>query len=273
MENRMPAVLLAFWRDLLVCVGLAPALFLVRRSLLHIKCAQIGFFAFYGLVLALFNSIWILAVKTNGAAVATVLGYSSAGFTAILAWRLFDEKLGAPKLLAIALSLTGCVLVSNAHSPEMWRLNPLGVSTGLLSGMFFSGYSLMGKEAARRNIDPWTSILYSFAFGSMFIMVFNLFPMIPGAAGTVEALLPNLPANGWLILITLSLVPTVLGFGLYNTSMNYLPASIANLLATLEPVMTAIQAYIFLDERMTLLQILGSVTILSAVVVMQFDNR
>jgi len=270
---KIPALLLALWRNLLVCAALVPALFLTRRSLLYINISQIGFYAFYGFILALFNSIWVLSVKANGAAVATVLGYSSAGFTAILAWWLFKEKLGLPKILAIILSLSGCVMVSNAYSPEMWKLNPLGASTGLLSGLLFAAYSLLGKETARRKINPWTSMLYSFAFGSAFIMIFNLFPILPGAAGSFKALLPNLPVNGWLVLIVLSFVPTIFGFGLYNTSMNYLPASIANLLATSEPAMTAVEAYIFLDERMTMIQIVGSLIILSAVLIAQLEKE
>jgi len=270
---KMPALLVAFWRNLFVCVLLVPALFLIRRSLLHINVSQIGFYTFYGLILALFNSIWTLSVKTNGAAVATVLGYSSAGFTAILAWWLFREKLGLPKIVAILLSLSGCVMVSNAYNQEMWKLKPLGVSTGLLSGLLFAGYNLASKEAARRKTNAWTAMLYSFAFGSLFILIFNLFPILPGAAGSFRRLLPNLPVNGWLILIVLSFVPTVLGFGLYITSMNYLPASIASLLATSEPVMTAVEAYIFLDERMTIIQIVGGLIILSAVLVVQLEEE
>ena len=104
-------------------------------------------------------------------------------------------------------------------------------------------------------------------------MLFNLISALPGAAGSVEALFPDLPINGWLTLIFLSFVPTVLGFGLYNTSMNYLPASIANLLATLEPALTAVEAYIFLHERMTLIQILGSLIILSAVLIVQLEKE
>jgi DME family drug/metabolite transporter len=269
----MPALLLAFWRNLLVGVALVPALFLIRRSLLGISVCQIRFYVFYGLTLALFNSIWILSLRENGAAVATVLGYSSAGFTAIIALFLFQEKLGLPKLVAITLSLGGCVMVSNAYSVEMWELNPLGVSTGLVSGVLFAVYTLFGKEAARREINVWTSLLYSFAFGALFIMVFNLFPVLPGAAGSFKALLPELPLDGWLILVFLSFVPTLLGFGLYNGSMNYLPASIANLLATTEPAMTAIEAYVFLHERMTLVQIVGSVIILSAVLIVQLEKE
>ena len=269
----LPALLLALWRNVLVCAALGPALLLVRRSVLRVSRAHLGFFVGYGLVLAVFNSIWVLSVQANGAAVATVLAYSSAGFTAILALWLFQEPLGVPKAAAIILSLVGSVLVSKAYSGEMWRLNPLGIATGLLSGLLFAAYTLLGKEAARRQLNPWASMLYSFAFGAVFIAVFNLIPFVPGAAGSVAALWPRLPADGWLILIFLSMGPTVLGFGLYNTAMNYLQAGIANLLATLEPAMTAAQAYLFLHERLTLLQIVGSLITLSAVAIVQLEKQ
>ncbi len=268
----MPALLLSFWRNVLVCVALVPPLAIIRRSLLRVERTQIRFFVFFGLVLALFNSIWTLAVQENGAGVATVLGYSSAGFTAIFAWWLFNEPLGFFKITAVAFSLTGCVLVANAYDPAMWHLNPLGVITGLASGVLFASYNMMAKEATKRGINAWTSLLYSFAF----ILMFNL-PGAVGSAGSaggaLDALAPKLPAEGWLVLILLSFVPTLLGYGLYTTSMHYLPASVASLLATVEPLMTAVEAYILLDERMTMVQVMGSVLILSGVMIVRLEGR
>jgi DME family drug/metabolite transporter len=268
----MPALLLAFWRNVLVCAAVVPALYLIRRSLLRIDRTQIKFYVFYGLILALFNTIWILSVQTNGAAVGTVLAYSSSGFTAILAWWIFKEQLRLPKIIAIILSLTGCVLVSNAYDPAMWNLNPLGVLTGITSGIFFASYNMMGKETAKRGINPWTSLLWSFVFGSIFTLLFNLFALWRGGE-SFSAILPTLPVNGWLVLIILSFIPTLLGFGLYNTSMNYLPASTASLLASAEPAMTAVEAYIFLNERMTMVQIVGSLIILAAILIARFEKE
>ncbi|MBZ0319601.1 MAG: EamA family transporter [Anaerolineae bacterium] len=268
----MPALLLSFWRNVLVCVALVPPLAIIRRSLLRIERAHIRFFVFYGVVLALFNSIWTLSVQENGAGVATVLGYSSAGFTAIFAWWIFKERLGAFKITAISLSLTGCVLVANAYDPEMWNLKLLGVTTGLLSGVLFASYNMMAKEATKRGISAWTSLLYSFAFGAVFILIFNLLPL-PGAAGSLAAIPPTLPIDGWLVLIILSFIPTLLGYGLYNTSMHYLPASVASLLATIEPLMTSVEAYLLLGERMTMIQVIGSVLIVLGVIVMRFEKE
>ena len=154
----------------------------------------------------------------------------------------------------------------------MWNLKPLGVSTGLISGVLFAVYTLYGKEASQRGINVWTSLLYSFAIGSLFLLLFNLIPILPGAAGSIKALWPDLPINGWLVLVFLSFGPTLLGFGLYNASMNYLPASITNLLATTEPAMTAVEAYLFLGERLTIVQIAGSVIILLAVFIVRLER-
>jgi drug/metabolite transporter (DMT)-like permease len=269
-EYAFPALLLTFWRNLLVCVALAPALLIIRRSLLRIERAHIRFAAAYGLLLAIFSSVWTLSVQNNGAAVGTVLAYSSAGFTAILSWWLYKERLGLPKIIAITLSLIGCVLVANAYDPAVWNVNPLGIITGLLSGVLFAAYNIMGKEAAKRNLNPWTALLYSFAFGTLFMLIFNLLPILPGTAGSLLAIIPNLPPTGWLILVILSFFPTLLGFGLYNASMNYLSASTASLIATSEPAMTAVEAYILLGERLTVVQIVGSLIIFCAVLMVRF---
>jgi len=265
-------LLLQFWRNTLVCVALIPTLYLLKRSLLHLNATQIGFYVLYGLVLALFNLIWALSVRTNGAAVGTVLGFSSAGFTVLIAWWLFREPLGVAKILAVILSLTGCVMVSNAYRAEMWKLNPVGVLTGLFSGLLFAGYNLMGKEAARRKLSAWTCLLYSFALSAAFLLLFNHVPALSRTAGSPGVFVPSMPLRGWLILIAFSFIPTLFGFGLFNLSLNYLPAGVASLLATAEPVMTTTLAYVFLHERMTLVQIVGGLIILSAVLLVRGEK-
>ncbi len=98
----LPALVLAFWRDVLVTLTMLLALALIRPALMRIKREHLLFLMAYGVVLALFNSLWTLSVSLNGAAVSTVLAYCSAGFTALLGWWLLKERLDWAKIVAVA---------------------------------------------------------------------------------------------------------------------------------------------------------------------------
>jgi len=73
-------------------------------------------------------------------------------------------------------------------------------------------------------------------------------------------------------LVTLAVGPTVGGFGLYTVSLGYLPASVANIIATLEPVMTAILAFFLLGEHFTPPQWVGSLLIITGVIVLRVSE-
>jgi drug/metabolite transporter (DMT)-like permease len=265
----IPPLVLAFWRDLFVVFVLAPVLLLIRANLLQIDRHQVLYMLIYGFVLAIFNSLWTLSVAMNGAAVATVLVYCSAAFTALLGWWLLKESLGWVKIFAVVMCLGGCVLVAEAYDPAVWNANLIGISTGVLAGLSYAVYSLMGRSASQRGINPWTTLLYTFGFATVFLLIFNLLPgsFIPGAAAQPADLLwlgTSLP--GWAILFALAAGPTILGFGMINVSLTLLPSSVANLVLTTEPPFTALIAFFLLGERLTSVQIVGGVIILSGVV-------
>jgi drug/metabolite transporter (DMT)-like permease len=264
----IPALVMAFWRGLFVVLTLLLALGLIRPSLLKAGKNHLAYLLAYGLLLAVFNALWTLSVVLNGAAVATVLVYCSAAFTAVLGWWLLKERLDWVKGLVILTTLAGCVLVANALDPAAWRTNLAGISTGVLAGLGYAIYSLMGRSASQRGLNPWTTLLYTFGFATLFLLAFNLLPggFVPGAASRPADLLWLGDAwLGWGVLILLAAGPTVAGFGLYNVSLGYLPSSVANLVVTLEPVFTAALAYALLGERLTSIQVIGSLLILAAV--------
>ncbi len=265
----LPALVLACWRDIFVSLTLLPALGLLSPRLLNVGKPQLGFLALYGLMLACFNSLWTLSVALNGAAIATVLVYCSAGFTALLGWRLLKERLDWAMLLAVAISLGGCVLVSGALEPSAWQSNLVGILTGVLSGLWYAIYSLMGRTASQGGLNPWTTLLYTFAFAGIILLLVNLFPggILPGAAvRPADFFWLHNAWVGWVVLFLLAAGPTVAGFGLYNVSLSYLPSSLAQLIVTTEPIFTAIIAYFLLGERFNAIQVAGSLMILGSVV-------
>ena len=268
---QMPPMVLAFWRDFLVFVALCLAFLILNPRRLRISRRQIPFLIGYGFLLALFNALWTLSVAFNGAAVSTVLAYSSPAFTAILGWRIFGELLDRFKILAVVFSFAGCVLVSGVLDAAQWQANTWGILIGVVSGLAFAIYSIMGKAASRRRIPPWTVMVYTFGVAALFLFGFNLVRGWLPVAGPAPSLfwLGN-ALFGWLVLVVLAVGPTVGGYGLYTVSLSYLPASFANLIATFEPALTVMLAFLFLKESLNGAQLLGSGLIISGMLLVHY---
>ena len=271
----IPALVLAFWREGFVALTLLPFFLLVRPSLIKIERRHLSYLAIYGFMLAVFNSIWTISVALNGAAVSTLLVYSSAAFTAILGRLLLDEMLGVAKVAAVALSLAGCALVSGATDPAAWHSNLAGIATGIVSGLGYAIYSLMGRSASLRGLNPWATIFHTFWIAAICLGLTNLLNggAVPGAAA-VPADLFWLGGSwrGWGALLLLALGPTTAGYGLYVVSLGYLPSSVVNLVATSEVVFTALLAYLLLGERLSTLQVGGSLLIVAGVVLLRVSE-
>lgn len=270
----LPSLVLAFWRDLSVSAGMLVGLSIFSRARFHLERTHWGFMILYGLTLAVFNSLWTFSVQYNGAAVATVLAFSSPAMTAILSRIVFNEQFNLVKALSIMLSLIGTALVSGAHDPSAWKLNPAGIIFGLLTGLFFAFYNLEGKAASDKHIDSWTALLYSFGAATMFLLLFNLsFNALNDKAPFAELFWLGDSISGWGILFFLGIAPTLGGFGLYTLSLRHLSPTIANLIATLEPALTAIWAYLFLHEVLVGAQLAGSLILFTGIILLRLGEK
>jgi drug/metabolite transporter (DMT)-like permease len=268
----LPPLVLAFWRDLIVAAGLAVAIALFNRRLFRPDRRHWQFLLVYGFVLSVFNMLWTVAVALTGAAVATVLAYNSPAFTALLAWWLFRERLSRAKIAAILFCLAGCILVAGAYDLAVWQGNPLGIAAGLLAGLAFAVYSITGRVAAQRNMPAWSTLLYTFFAAAVFLLLYQVVSALMTGSSLNLLALGN-SATGWAVLVALALGPTIGGYGLYSVSLAYLSASVANLIATLEPTMTAALAYFLLGETFTPPQIAGGILVLLGVVILRVWDR
>lgn len=276
-KYNLPPTILSFWRNLFVAIVLLLILVFIRSKLLRVSKPQLTYLIIYGFVLAVFNSIWTLSVSLNGAAVGTVLAYCSAAFTTLLGWWFLKESLTWVKGGVVLLCLCGCVLVAGALDPAAWTINLTGIITGIGSGLFYALYTLMGRSASNRGLNPWTTLLYTFGFGAVWLLGIDLVGngVLPGTAPGLSGLLwLGSDRQAWLLLFTLAAIPTLAGFGFYNVSLSLMPSSVVNLIVTTEPAFTALWAYFLLGERFTLVQVIGSTLIVTGVVFLRlWENR
>ena len=257
-------------------IGLA----VFRRSALRIAPDQRRFLIAYGFSLTLMNISWTLSVALNGAAVSTVMVYASPGITALAAHFVFKERISPIRVAAFIGALLGAFLVAKANDPAQWNVNAGGIIIGVLSAFGFAFYSLMGKAVSQRRINSWTATLSAFSVATIFLLPTTLITLALGqaAAPIGEAASYSLFSlgtqwSGWLILLFLAVVPTLGGFGFYTASLGYLPAGTANLLATLEPLLTTVLAYLLLHETLSPTQLIGGALIVLSVISLRLEER
>jgi len=152
----------------------------------------------------------------------------------------------------------GCALVARACDPAQVQLNLVGVLCGLGAGLTYGLYTIFNKVAVRR-YSPWTVMLYALGFGALFLL--------PLQSAAVFRPLRQPALIFWLLLLAIG--PTLGAALLHTMSLQRLPASVVSIVATLEPAVATVLAWLFLGERLSVDQILGGVLILAGVLLLQ----
>jgi drug/metabolite transporter (DMT)-like permease len=236
---RRPTALRVAWRDL-------P--YLVLFGLLTVT----------GFYLALLTSYAV-----NGVALATLLLYLGPAIVAVVAVPVYGERLTSWRLLALLLAVVGAALAVRVDTVIDQAVAPLGLLIGLAAAVGNALYSLLGKRAMVRLPAP-TVLLYNLGIGAIGLLVL--------AAGGGTGPLPAWPELLPMALLLGSLL-TLAPISLYLLALRELPAAVASILATLEPVVAIGLAWYFLGERLTPAQWLGAGLILAGVMALALGER
>ena len=246
----------AFWR-----AGLGGCLFALHALITgqyRVQGRDLPVISVFGLVcVGVFYGAYQKTVELGGASMAAVLLYTAPAWVALLAWLFLKERLGRVKIFALSMTLIGVFGVSlgpdglTVLRQGGWNLAAVGF--GLLSGFTYALYYLFGKHYLGR-YSAATLMLFALPIGALVLMPW------------VEFQSKNLTA--WFALCGLGLITTYGAFLAYCAGLRRLEATRASVVATFEPVVAASVAYVWWDERMGCLGLVGAGLIIGAVLVM-----
>lgn len=245
----------AFWRGVLawLCFG-AQALILGQTRLEKRDIPMLAFFGVFGIFL--FYVAYQYAVKTGGAALASVLLYTAPAWVVVCSFFFFRERLSAYKILAVVLVVAGVYLISRSGGTRVGQsvasLGVLALLSGLTAGLCYSLYYTVGKYFSKR---------YSSANLFLYVLPVGILCMLP----LVDFVPKNMTA--WAALIVLATVSTYLANFCYYQGLKYLEAGRASIVATLEPVVATAAAFVILGESLSVLGYLGAAVIITAVII------
>lgn len=240
----------AFWRAALTWIFFGSQAFLLGQTRVKVQdLPLLVLFAVFGI--SLFYISYQYAVKSGGAAFAAVLLYTAPAWVVACSFLIYKEKLTPIKIIAVVLVIVGVYLISSTGNFKGSSVTPLALISGLVAGFCYSLYYTMGKYFSAR-YSSVNLFLYVLPLGAL-----GIFPFVDFVDKTPTA---------WWALIGVALVSTFFANYCYYNGLKHLEAGRASIVATIEPVVAAIAAYLFLNEYFTPLGYLGAGLILIAVV-------
>jgi len=258
------ALSLAFWRDLATALSLIAGLALLRPAWLRVQRRDLPWLvALGGLGVGTFHVLWNLSLLHLDVAIATVLLYSAPVFVTLAARLIWHEPLTRPKIVAVILTLAGCVLAAGLDPAAGLSLTAGGLILGLSAALAYASFSLFSRHMTGR-YSPWTVLTYGFGFGALVLLPFQLLSAPPAWP---------LPPQTWGWMAGLVYLCTILPFGAYLSGMLHLPVSVASILAASEVVFAAVLGYLVFDETLRGWQVVGAALVVAGVILLAVTGR
>lgn len=242
-----------FFRVLISSLVLLVFMLATDRSLLKIHLADLWIFLGTGIIsLTLFSLCYFKTIIDCGSSIAVILLYTSPVFVLLFSAVLFKEKIGTLKVLAILLTVAGCILVSGVFSQSNGvHLSGKSFFIGLASGLCYALYSIFSNYALKK-YSTLTVIFYTF--------VISTFAIIPFCGLSSFTLIGD--ARNALLLAGIAVICTILPYFCYTFGLKGLKTGSAAILVTVEPIIGTLVGVLVFAETLSLPVILGIAFIL-----------
>lgn len=224
-----------------------------KIRLTPIKLASL--FILGGICYTLQSTLYFSALIFISASLTALLLYTYPIIVTILSYFIDKEKLTPAMLVSTGLSFLGIILILGT---SIGVIDFRGVLLAVGAAFVYSCYIIYGNRVVKQ-IQPIVTSAYVSLFASICLL----------AAGLFTNKINNILGFGlqqWLIILGLALFSTILAILTFFLGLELLGPTKASILSMLEPLFTVAFSAMFLNEGLTLYQMIGGIAVLSGAV-------
>ena len=245
----------------LVSAGLimTPLMFIIAPEKMKIHLKDLWLFFLTGAIFtAGYAALYIYANVHGETSVAIILLYTSPVIVVLLSIPIFHEKITRQKLLAMILTVAGCILVSGVLG-GVGTIAPAVILTGLASGLCYALYTVFAQIAMRK-YDSLTVTAYTLLFSMLGILPF----------GNLGGVLRMIPKNPRILLpgLGIGIICMLLPVFLFNAGMKNIETGKAAILVAVEPVVGVLIGMLVWHDSHGILKILGTILVIAAIIML-----
>lgn len=243
----------------LICLVLVKA----KSYSLKIKWKDALYLGFLGSIgMGITSALISLAMESIPVGLATILHFLYPTLVSIAMVVFFRQKLTRWKLLAIACSIFGMLLITDLSGSGAISL--VGILLALCSSLTYSFYIIANDKGSVNQHPLLVKLVYSGLGSSL------LFGTITVARGEVS--LPG-TTPAWVVMVACCGFGYMAAFYLINAGIKRIGASAASFVNMLEPVTSVVVSTLIYHYALEGRTILGMVLILSSVFLVAMDGR
>jgi len=218
-----------------------------RKSLSIDRKDIIPLIVFSQITSTLFSLAWYFCVDYTNVAIAVVLLYAYPGIVTVASVFFLSERLTLEKAIALPLTFVGCMLVSGAKDAGELDFNLIGVGLGVFAAFAGAVYYIWGKKFLDK-YSANTVVLYMYLFSA---------PALFLIANPVSVVHTSLPSDAWWYIFLIGLIPGAIAPLASMLALRRIQASSASIVASIEPVVAVVIAYLVLSQTITVFQGVG----------------
>ncbi|MGH3133126.1 MAG: DMT family transporter [Gaiellaceae bacterium] len=251
--------------------GLLLFLVLFARARLRVGRRELLFLVAFGIIgVALVQWLYFVAIENLPVGIALLIQFLAPLFVALFARFVYHEGIRRRIWAALVLCVLGLAVVV-----EIWggiAFSTIGITAALVASFALTAYMLMA-EWERKHRDPVSLSFYGFLFAALFWAVVQPIWQFPwGVLGDTVSLQGNLEehtAPVWLLVGFVVVVGTMITFSLLTGALRHISATRASIVATLEPVIATVVAWLWLGETFGTPQLVGGAVVLTGILLAQ----
>ena len=252
-------------------VGLLVFLGLFARARLRVGRRELLFLVLFGVTgVAFVQWLYFVAIEHLPVGIALLIQFLAPLFVALFSRFVYHERIRSRIWVALALCIVGLAVIVQIWSGLAF--STIGITAALAASFALTAYILMA-ERERRHRDPVSLSFYGFLFAALFWAIVQPLWRFPwdvlGESVSLQGNLAEHSAPVWLLVAFVVVVGTMITFSLLTGALKHIPATRASIVATLEPVIATVVAWLWLGETFGTAQLIGGAVVLAGIFLAQ----
>ncbi len=260
--------------------GTALVLLLVaaffRRSALRPPTGRLAWLLIaHGLIgVAALQWTYFVAIDRLPVGMALLLEYQAPILVALWARFIQKEQVRARMWVGLVLAMVGLAAATGVGSGI--KFDSIGILAGFGAAICFAAYFLIGEHGVAQ-LDPLRVILWSFLVATVVLNVVSPITSFDTSLLNDQApLLGRLAAIDvpiWSLLAWVVVLGTLVPFGVELYALRHLRATTVTMIAMLEPVGVSALGWVWFDETLGTIALIGGVAVVVGIVLAQSARR